>query len=79
MGLRSQRGATWVMNSAMPRLIGTARTRAMSELRKRAVDERQRPEDVGGRVPVVGEEDSSPMSENAGCASRVVTRAMSRG
>ncbi len=33
MGLRSQRGAIWVVNRAMPMLMGTAKTRAMSELR----------------------------------------------
>ena len=56
-GLRSQRGATWVVNSAMPRLTGTAITTAIVDVISRAVDERQRAVHSSvRRPPLLGEE-----------------------
>ena len=50
--VRQPRGASSVMKSAMPRLAGTARTSAIVALSKRAVDEVERTEAVGVRIPV---------------------------
>ena len=44
IGVRSQRGATSVVNSAMPTLTGTAMTSAIAEDDDRAERERERPE-----------------------------------